>query len=169
MTRLITRYRGGSRKLYDRTDSRYISLDEIPGLIRRGEVLRVVDNASGADVTGQVLAQVISESERRGVSLLSTDALHEIIRSGERLLVNGVRHLRREMSRLLASPVEPHRPVRRPRRDVDLLRRGLRELERSLTLVGNGAVTPHARRRRPRRIRSASVEKTRIRTDVEEQ
>src|SRR5512135_3810271 len=81
MTRVITRYRGGSRKLYDTSESRYISLEEIPELIRRGDVVRVVDNTTHADVTSQILAQVISESERRGESFLSAEALHEIIRS----------------------------------------------------------------------------------------
>jgi polyhydroxyalkanoate synthesis repressor PhaR len=165
MPRVITRYRGGSRKLYDTTDSRYISLEEIPGLIRDGEVVRVVDNASGADVTGQVLAQVISESERRGVSFLSAEALHEIIRSGERLLANGVRHLRREMDRLLAPP---YRSGRASRAELDLLRRGLRQLERSLTLVGRATAAPRARRRRPRRVRAARAVNTPVRTDVEE-
>lgn len=164
MPRVITRYRGGSRKLYDTADSRYISLDEIPALIRRGEVLRVVDNVSGADVTGQVLAQVISERERHGESFLSADALHEIIRSGERLLASGVRHLRNEMDRLLAPP-KPARRDRQPRPELTQLRSGLRQLERSLTLVGRGA-TPRVRR--PRGVRPARVEKAQIRTDVEE-
>ncbi len=150
MTRVITRYRGGSRKLYDTAQSRYISLDEIPELIRRGDVLHVVDNASGADVTGQVLAQVISESERRGVSFLSSEALHEIIRSGERLLADGVRTLRREMDRLLAPPRESAGRARSPRGELDLLRNGLRQLEQSLTKVG----------RRPRRVRSARAART---------
>jgi polyhydroxyalkanoate synthesis repressor PhaR len=168
MTRVITRYRGGSRKLYDTAQSRYISLDEIPDLIRRGDVLRVVDNASGADVTGQVLAQVISESERRGVSFLSAEALHEIIRSGERLLADGVRTFRREMDRLLASPRGSHGRARRARGEIDLLRSGLRQLEQSLIQVGHGAPRPGGRRR-TRRVRSARADRTRIRTDVEEQ
>jgi polyhydroxyalkanoate synthesis repressor PhaR len=168
MTRVITRYRGGSRKLYDTAQSRYISLDEIPDLIRRGDVLHVVDNASGADVTGQVLAQVISESERRGVSFLSADALHEIIRSGERLLADGVRTVRREMDRLLASPGESKGRARRSRGELDLLRSGLRQLEQSLNQVGHGAPRSGGRRR-PRRVRSARADRTRIRTDVEEQ
>jgi polyhydroxyalkanoate synthesis repressor PhaR len=154
MTRVITRYRGGSRKLYDTAESRYISLDEIPNLIRRGEVIRVVENASGADVTGQVLAQVISESERRGISFLSADALHEIIRSGERLIADGVRTVRREMDRLLASTREPGRRVGRHRGELDLLRRGLQTLEQSLTEVRRGTPRP-AGRSRARRVRSA--------------
>lgn len=167
MTRVITRYRGGSRKLYDTAESRYISLDEIPELIRRGDVVRVVDNTTRADVTGQVLAQVISESERRGVSFLSAEALHEIIRSGERLLVSGVRTLRREMDRLLASSPEPKGRAARPRGELDLLRSGLRQLEQSLTQVGRGAMRPGPRRRlrgSPPRARR----QPRIRTEVEE-
>jgi polyhydroxyalkanoate synthesis repressor PhaR len=165
MTRVIKRYRGGSRKLYDTADSRYISLDEIPDLIRRGDQVRVVDNATRADVTGQVLAQVISESERRGVSFLSAEALHEIIRSGERLLANGVRTLRREMDRLLAP--ESKRPAAGPRGELDLLRSGLRQLEESLTQVGRGAVRPGPRRR-PRGSPPRARHRTRIRTEVEE-
>jgi polyhydroxyalkanoate synthesis repressor PhaR len=136
MTRLITRYRGGSRKLYDTVESHYISLDEIPDLIRRGEVLRILDNRSGADVTAQVLAQVISESEKRGVSFLTPEMFHEIIRTGEQLLVASVGHLP---------------GARRARDEFDLLRRGLRRLQRSLTFVDDH----HRTSRRPRRRRTA--------------
>jgi len=157
MPRVNTRYRGESRKLYDTTDSRYLSLDEIPQMIRRGEVLRVVDNRSGTDVTAQVLAQVISESEKRGVSFLSAETLHEIIRSGERLVTTGVRYLRREMDRF-ASQLEPIAPTGRSRKETDLLRRGLRQLEQSLTLMESGRTASRpARRRRPRGVRSASA------------
>lgn len=157
MTRVITRYRGGSRKLYDTTDSRYISLDEIPAIIRGGDALRVVDNATGADVTGQVLAQVISEGERRGVSFISADALQEIIRSGERLIVRGVRTLRQEMNRLLAPTPRRGRRPRGERSDVKLLRRGLRQLEQSLTVMDGPR----------RRVRSAGAGKRKVRIDRE--
>jgi polyhydroxyalkanoate synthesis repressor PhaR len=167
MTRVITRYRGGSRKLYDTAESRYISLEEIPELIRRGDVVRVVDNTTHADVTSQILAQVISESERRGVSLLSTEALHEIIRSGERLLATGVRSLRREMDRLLApAPDAKRRAGPRPG-ELDLLRSGLRQLEESLTQVGRGA-SRRSPSRRPRGSPPRARHQPRIRTEVEE-
>lgn len=166
MTRVIKRYRGGSRKLYDTADSRYISLDEIPGLIREGDLLQVVDKTTGADVTGQVLAQVISEGERRGVSFLSADALHEIIRSGERLLASGVRTLRHEMDRLLAPASKAKRPAG-PRGELDLLRSGLRQLEQSLTQVGRGAGR-RSLSRRPRGSPPRARHRTRIRTEVEE-
>lgn len=165
MTRIITRYRGGSRKLYDPTESRYISLDELPAIIRSGDTLRVVDNATGADVTGQVLAQVLSEEERHGVSFISADALQEIIRRGERLLVHGVHTLREEMDRLLASP-RRGRGARRQTGEIQLLRRGLKQLERSLTVVGRSTPRRHPRPRR--RVRSTRAERLPIRTDTEE-
>lgn len=165
MTRVITRYRGGSRKLYDTSDSRYISLDEIPGILRGGDKLRVVDSATGVDVTGQVLAQVISEGERRGVSFISADALQEIIRSGERLIVRGVRTLRQEMDRLLAPPPGRGRRARHQEREFQLLRRGLRQLEQSLTVVGGTAPRHHPRPRR--RVRSTGADRPKIRTNGE--
>lgn len=164
MIRVITRYRGGSRKLYDRADSRYISLDEIPAIIRGGDALRVVDSATGADVTGQVLAQVISDGERRGVSFISADALHAIIRSGERLIDRGVRTLRHEMDRLLAP--SPGRRTREQRTDLQLLQRGLEQLEQSLTVVGGGT-RRHATRRPRRRVRSPGGARRKTRTEGE--
>jgi polyhydroxyalkanoate synthesis repressor PhaR len=162
MTRQITRYRGGSRKLYDTTESRYISLEEIPGLIRRGDVLRVVDNRSGADVTAQVLAQVISESEKRGVSLLTTETLHDIIRSGELALVSG-------LEQFLSASVGRLPAARRAQGEFDLLRRGLRRLQRSLTLVDDHHPAPRRPRRRSaaRTVRSVRPRQS-IRTEGEE-
>lgn len=86
MHRTIKRYGGGSRKLYDTRQSRYISLDEIPELIRRGDDVEVVDSRTGRDVTVQTLAQVMYETERRGTGLLSAGILHELIRRGEAAL-----------------------------------------------------------------------------------
>ena len=166
MIRVITRYRGGSRKLYDRADSRYISLDEIPAIIRGGDALRVVDSATGADVTGQVLAQVISDGERRGVSFISADALHAIIRSGERLIVRGVRTLRHEMDRLLPPSPGPGRRTGEQRTELLLLRRGLEQLEQSLTVVGGGT-RRHATRRPRRRVRSPGGARRKTRTEGE--
>ena len=83
MERLIRRYGGGSRKLYDTGASRYVSLDELAALVRAGQELRVVDSATGEDVTGQVLAQVIYEGEKQGIRFLSPALLHDVIRRGE--------------------------------------------------------------------------------------
>lgn len=132
MTRIITRYRGGSRKLYDRRESRYISLEEIPALIRRGEDVQVLDSRTGRDVTAQTLAQVLYESERRGVGGLSVGLLHDMIRQGEAAL-------RASLDRVP--------PIHRAQEDARRLQASLERLDRSLTTL------EHVTRRRPVRHR----------------
>ncbi|NTW87372.1 MAG: transcriptional regulator, partial [Holophagaceae bacterium] len=41
MIRLIKRYGGASRKLYDTEESRYVSLEEISAWIRSGQEIKV--------------------------------------------------------------------------------------------------------------------------------
>ena len=76
MPRLIKRY--GSRKLYDTTESRYVSLDEVAAFVREGEEVHVVENKTGEDVTTAVLTQIISEEGRKGTGALSTGFLHDL-------------------------------------------------------------------------------------------
>ena len=86
MSRQIKRY--GSRKLYDSVESRYVSMQELAGMIRDGEQVEVVDNKTGEDVTVQILTQVISEQGRRG-SFFPSGLLHDLIRAGEEALHAG--------------------------------------------------------------------------------
>ena len=86
MVRLVKRYGGGSRKLYDTEESRYVSLDEVAGWVREGQDVQVLDSGTGEDVTRQVLAQIILEGEKQGASLLSADLFHAVIRRGEAAL-----------------------------------------------------------------------------------
>ncbi|MEM0961318.1 MAG: polyhydroxyalkanoate synthesis regulator DNA-binding domain-containing protein [Bacteroidota bacterium] len=87
MARIIKRY--GSRKLYDTTESRYVSLDEVAGFVREGQDVQVVDNKTGADVTAVILTQIISDEGRSGTSLLSSGFLHDLLRMGERVVKAG--------------------------------------------------------------------------------
>ena len=80
--RLIRRY--ANRKLYDVRTSAYVALDDLARLVRAGEELRVVDTASGDDITAQTLTQVILEEGRRGPSLLPSEVLHAALRRGGR-------------------------------------------------------------------------------------
>src|SRR4051794_24195689 len=47
--RLIKRY--GTGKLSDTLETRYITLEEIPRLVRGGSDVKVIDNDNGADLT----------------------------------------------------------------------------------------------------------------------
>jgi polyhydroxyalkanoate synthesis repressor PhaR len=78
---LIKRY--ANRKLYDQSRSRYVTLEELAELIRQGREIRVVDAASGEDLTNLTLAQIILENEREHRSMLPAAFLHQLIKHGE--------------------------------------------------------------------------------------
>ena len=131
MVRIIKRYE--SRKLYDTEESRYVSLGEIAGFVREGQQVRVVDNASQADVTPQMLTQIILEEGRNGRSQISTEFLHNLVRAGERALSSGVQQVQDGVDRLLEASAEKIGPIRRAREEMTHLRSRLEELELSLS------------------------------------
>lgn len=59
MARVIKRY--ANRKLYDTVERRYVTLEELAALVRGGEELQVIENSTGADITGVILSKAISE------------------------------------------------------------------------------------------------------------
>lgn len=76
--RLIKKY--ANRRLYDASQSRHITLDDIRELIVKSERIRVVEDKTGKDITRQILLQVIAEQEQYGRPVLSTRVLESIIR-----------------------------------------------------------------------------------------
>lgn len=76
--RLIKKY--ANRRLYDASQSRHITLDDIRGLIVKGEKVRIVEDKTGHDITRHILLQVIAEQEQFGRPILSTTVLESIIR-----------------------------------------------------------------------------------------
>jgi polyhydroxyalkanoate synthesis repressor PhaR len=77
--RMIKRY--SNRKLYDTTDSRYVTLQQIGDLIRNGDEISVIDRETQRDLTAATMAQIIFEEEKR-TPRLSIEGLRRIIRSG---------------------------------------------------------------------------------------
>jgi polyhydroxyalkanoate synthesis repressor PhaR len=83
--RVIKRY--SNRKLYDTKDSRYVTLLQIAEMVRAGEDVQIVDNATKEDKTDVTLALIISEELKarpRGIPLGTLKAL--IRQRGEKLL-----------------------------------------------------------------------------------
>ncbi|MGE0785948.1 MAG: polyhydroxyalkanoate synthesis regulator DNA-binding domain-containing protein [Sandaracinaceae bacterium] len=79
-TRIVKRY--GNRRLYDTTESRYITMEELAGFVREGTRVSVQDAKTGRDLTQQTLAHIILES--RGASrLLPIPLLEQLIRMGD--------------------------------------------------------------------------------------
>ncbi|MEP7049144.1 MAG: polyhydroxyalkanoate synthesis regulator DNA-binding domain-containing protein [Pseudomonadota bacterium] len=83
--RTIKRY--SNRKLYDTKGSSYVTLLQIAEMIREGEDVQIIDNATKEDKTDVTLALIISEELRtkpRGIPLSTLKAL--IRNKGERIL-----------------------------------------------------------------------------------
>ncbi len=88
MARIIKRY--GNRKLYDTSESRYVTLEEIARYVRDGEDVTVVENETGEDLTALAFAQIILEEERRKSGFLSLPVLRQLIQHGEEA-IQGIR------------------------------------------------------------------------------
>jgi polyhydroxyalkanoate synthesis repressor PhaR len=145
MVRLVKRY--GSRKLYDTEESRYVSLEEIARFVRRGQEVRVLDNATSEDVTGQTLSQVILEETKRGASALTSDLFHALIRAGGQAVSTGVQQLQAQVNKLVETSVGRLTPLKRAREEMVELRKGLEALEQSLVRFEKVSRAAHNRRK----------------------
>jgi polyhydroxyalkanoate synthesis repressor PhaR len=101
MSRIIKRYE--NRKLYDTEDRRYVSLDDIADLVRKGVDVQVMDNTTGDDITTQTLTQVIFEEGKKGRNPLSKDVLHDVIRFGNTIIDGGIQQVRHGLNLLMPS------------------------------------------------------------------
>lgn len=79
---MITIKKYSNRRLYDTSQSSYITLEDLAEKIRQGDDVRVVDAKTDRDLTQQVLAQIILES-RGAAKLLPVPLLMRLIRMGE--------------------------------------------------------------------------------------
>ncbi len=81
---IIKRYR--NRKLYNTRTKRYITLEEIKGLIREQEDIQVIENDTGNDITAITLSQIIFDLEKNQTGVLPVDLLFSLIQSGGKRL-----------------------------------------------------------------------------------
>jgi polyhydroxyalkanoate synthesis repressor PhaR len=83
--RIIKRY--SNRKLYDTRDSKYVTLLQIAGMVRAGEDVQIIDNASKEDKTEVTLALIISEELKSQPRSVPLGTLRDLIHQrGEKLL-----------------------------------------------------------------------------------
>jgi polyhydroxyalkanoate synthesis repressor PhaR len=80
MTIVIKRYQ--NRKLYNTQSKRYITLDQIEQLIKEREGVKVIDNATGEDITATTLSQIIFEVEKNHSGFLPVNLLLSLVQSG---------------------------------------------------------------------------------------
>jgi polyhydroxyalkanoate synthesis repressor PhaR len=83
--RVIKRY--SNRKLYDTRDSRYVTLLQIADMVRAGEDVQIIDNATKEDKTEVTLALIISEELKSQPRSVPLGTLRDLIHQrGEKLL-----------------------------------------------------------------------------------
>lgn len=73
-----------NRRLYDTSSRRYVNLDDVAALVRRGVELQVVDARTGEDLTRVVLTQVIVEDAKGQPSGLPLELLRQLIVASDR-------------------------------------------------------------------------------------
>src|ERR1051326_6434912 len=75
-----------NRRYYDATHSRHLTLEEIRSLIQQGYDIRVVDAKTCADITAQVLTQLILELDTPKLDSLPVPLLVRLIRMNDQLV-----------------------------------------------------------------------------------
>jgi polyhydroxyalkanoate synthesis repressor PhaR len=76
--RTIRRY--DNRKLYDVAERRYVTLDELRGLVAEGEEVTVLDQKTGDDLTSLTLAQILLEGLRQRTARIPRSLLVQLVR-----------------------------------------------------------------------------------------
>lgn len=72
----------GNRRLYDTSDSRYITLEDLADKVRQGAEVQVVDAKTGEDLTAPTLTQILIEG-RGAARLLPVPMLIQLVRLGD--------------------------------------------------------------------------------------
>ncbi len=80
---IIKKY--SNRRLYDSTNKKYVTLDDIAALIREGSEVKVIDSQTGADISKVILIQVVLESEKNKEDILPVSFLHMLIKYGNKV------------------------------------------------------------------------------------
>jgi polyhydroxyalkanoate synthesis repressor PhaR len=165
MARLVKRY--GNRKLYDTSESRYVTLDEIGRWVKAGEEVKILENDSGEDLTAVTFAQIILEEERRKSGLLSLRVLRELIQHGEAALQGLAATVDRGMEVIRSAPERAQRRVQEltqvSERLGELQRRVDEVVRRSLEMVVTHPTFQKEMRRIERTVRALEARVARLR------
>ena len=94
MNRQVVIKKYENRRLYDTTHSRYINLEEVAQTVKEGHDVRVVDAATGEDLTRVVLTQIIMENAKESESAFPLDVLRQmVVASGRATQENTLKYI----------------------------------------------------------------------------
>lgn len=118
-----------NRRLYDLTESHYVTIEDVRSMILGGDSVRITDSKDGSDLTRTTLLQILAEQEAQGHEpVLTNPALEHIIRlKGQKAGPVVSRHIEQSLAttlehadRLRAQQHDPGAPL-----PADRLRRAL--------------------------------------------
>ncbi|MBI2608681.1 MAG: polyhydroxyalkanoate synthesis regulator DNA-binding domain-containing protein [Deltaproteobacteria bacterium] len=154
--KIIKRY--SNRKLYDTSQSSYITLDDIAQFVQEGEDITVIDNQSGKDITSQTLTQIIFENEKKSKKTIPTTILKDVIQTKggsitaflQKTLIDpvtqvgteaghvikdvayGIEDWQRKIDKHIRATVQEVTGIRQLRKKIGLLNKKLRYLEKKV-------------------------------------
>lgn len=144
-TRIIKRYQ--NRKLYDTSDSCYVTLEDISDMIKQGEEVEIVDNTTKEDLTAVTLAQIIFEEQKKKTHMLPLGTFRQIIQGSGEALKELVTRGAREFEHVKEFVDDKVMPAVNNIQDMPILRDDLETLKKRLAAVEQRLATIERGRR----------------------
>ena len=135
--KIIKRYQ--NRKLYDTSDSCYVTLEDISEMIKLGEEVQIVDNTTKEDLTAVTLAQIIFEEQKKKTHVLPLGTFTQSIKGGGEALRDLVTrgasefsHVREFVDQKVKPAVENIQSIPVVQAELEAMKRKNEALERKL-------------------------------------
>ena len=80
----IVRY--PNRRFYDRSQGKYVTLQDIAEMVKRGASVTVSDSRTGDDLTRAILTQIILDHHPERMDLFPVPVLHMMIQANDLVL-----------------------------------------------------------------------------------
>jgi polyhydroxyalkanoate synthesis repressor PhaR len=138
--KIIKRYQ--NRKLYDTSESCYVTLEDISEMIKRGDEVEIIDNTTKEDISAVTLAQIIFEEQKKKTHVLPLGTFRQIIQGGGEalrdLVTRGAReieHVREFVDDKVKPAVSSIQEFLTVRNEMEALRKRLEALEQKIAAL----------------------------------
>jgi polyhydroxyalkanoate synthesis repressor PhaR len=132
-TKVVKRYQ--NRKLYDTSDSCYVTLEDIGEMIKAGDDVQIIDNATKEDLTAMTLAQIIFEEQKKKTNVQPLGTLRQIIQGGGLALRDIVTIGAREISHVSKFVDDKVRPAVTGFQEIPTFKTDIESLKRRVEVI----------------------------------
>lgn len=101
--RIIKRYQ--NRKLYDTTQSCYVTLEEIAQVIRDGIEIQVLENKTNRDITYSTQIQILFDQEKKVDPIGDVELLKRAVRSEAGTFTSYIKELEAKLGISAEAPI----------------------------------------------------------------